>query len=88
MGYNFLITLPERFVPDAQLCNDPAPYGCAHAWIMPDAAAYTLLDLLCDPLLFHDSGRTFVITKYLFPPGRRNRAERGSNDFEDLFDLV
>jgi hypothetical protein len=88
MGYKFLITLPKRFVPDAQLCNDPAPYGSAHAWIMPDASANTLLDLLCDPLLFRDSRRVFVTTKNLFSPGRRNRTERSSNDLEDLFNLV
>lgn len=88
MSYKFLIMLPEGFVPDAQLCNDTASYGRTHAWIMPDTAPDALLNLFCDPFLFHGSGGTFVTIKSLFLPGRGNRAKRCSNDFEDLFNLV
>jgi hypothetical protein len=55
---------------------------------MPDTTADALLNLLCDPLLFHDSCGAFLIIKSLFPSGRGNRAERGSDDFENLFNLV
>jgi hypothetical protein len=55
---------------------------------MPDTTADTLLNLLCDLLLFRDTGGAFVAIKNLFSPGRGNRAERGSDDFENLFNLV
>jgi len=55
---------------------------------MPDTAADALLYLLCNLLVFLFSGGAFVTMKYLFTASRRNRTECGSNDFEDLFDLV
>jgi hypothetical protein len=53
-----------------------------------DTTADALLNLFCNPFLFHDSGGAFVTIKSLFLPRRGNRAKSGSNDFEDLFNLV
>jgi hypothetical protein len=55
---------------------------------MPDTTLDAFLNLHCNPLLFHDTSGAFVTIKSLFPSGRGNRAECGSDDFENLLNLV